>query len=210
MKLYWSPTSPYTRKVRAIIIEKGLSDKVESVQVDVWGDAGTLHGDNPLGKIPCLVGDEGLALYDSPVICAYLDAHPAGTGPALYPASGEPRWRVMKAEALADGIMDNAVGMVVEKRKPADERSPWMERRWTVALDRAYDAIMPELSALPAGFTMGHLAMAVALAYMDFRHPHIAWRDGRPELTAWYDSVKDRPSLAQTVPAVWREAEKLA
>lgn len=209
MKLYWSPTSPYTRKVRAIIIEKGLSDRVEPVQVDVWGDSGALHGDNPLGQIPCLVGDEGLALYDSRVIVAYLDAHPAGKGPALCPGDGEDRWRVMKAEALADGIMDFGVGMVVETRKPESERSPWIVRRWTTALERAYDAIMPGLESLPAGFTLGHLATAVALAYMDFRHPHIAWREGRPELTAWYDGVKDRECLAKTVPAVWRETEKL-
>jgi glutathione S-transferase len=209
MKLYWSPTSPYTRKVRAIIIEKELSDRVEPVQVDVWGNSGTLHGDNPLGKIPCLVCDEGLALYDSRVICAYLDAHPAGTGPALYPAGGEERWRVMKAEALADGILDFGVGMVVEKRKPEGERSPWIERRWITALQRSYDTIMSEIGALPAGFTLGHLATAVALGYMDFRHPHIPWREGRPELTSWYDSVKDRPSLSATVPAVWRETEKL-
>ncbi len=118
MKLYWSPTSPFTRKVRAVIIEKGLSDRVEPVQVNVWGNYGTLHGDNPLGKIPCLVTDDGLALYDSPVICAYLDSHPSGRGPALCPPSGPEHWRVLKAEALADGAMECAVGIVVEGRKP--------------------------------------------------------------------------------------------
>jgi glutathione S-transferase len=200
MKLYWSPTSPYTRKVRAVIKEKGLADRVEPVRVDVWGDYGTLHGDNPLGKIPCLVGDNGMSFYDSRVICAYLDAHPDAQGPALVPADGDDRWRVLKAEALADGIMDFAVGMVTEKRKPETERSPWMVDRWTGGLGRAYDAIMPELNGLPQGFTLGHLAMAVALGYMDFRHPHLPWRDGRPELTQWYEAHADRACLAQTVP----------
>jgi glutathione S-transferase len=173
MKLYWSPTSPYTRKVRAIIIEKRLGALVEPVQVNVWGAFGTLHRDNPLGKVPCLVTDEGGGLYDSRVIAAYLDAHPAGQGAPLIPASGGERWQVLKAEALADGVMDGAVGMVVETRKPEGERSPWMVRRWTDAIARACDAMPAEIAALPDGFTLGHLALAVALGYLDFRHPHL-------------------------------------
>ena len=209
MKLYWSPTSPYTRKVRAVVLEKELADLVTPVQVDVWGDYGTLHADNPLGKIPCLVSDDGLALYDSRVICPYLDAHPSGRGAPLYPLNGTERWRVMKAEALADGINDCAVGMVVEGRKPGDERSPWMVARWTTALGRAFDAMMPEIEALPPGFTIGHLAMACALGYMDFRHPQVAWRDGRPELARWFEQQSGRLCLTETVPAVWRETENL-
>ena len=200
MKLFWSPTSPYTRKVRAVIREKGLDALVEPVRVDVWGDFGGLHEANPLGKIPCLLLDSGEGLYDSPVICAYLDAHPQGQGPSLYPQGGAERWRVMKAEALADGIMDFAVGMVVEKRKPEDERSPWMVKRWKAGLERAFDALMPEITVLPQGFTAGHLAMACALDYVDFRHPGIAWREGRPELAAWLEAQSGRPSLAETVP----------
>jgi glutathione S-transferase len=200
MKLYWSPTSPYTRKVRAVIIERGLTDRVEPVRVNVWGDAGTLHADNPLGKIPCLVTDEGQGLYDSPVICAYLDAHPDATGPSLYPPSGAARWQVMKAEALGDGMMDCAVGMIVETRKPENERSPMMVERWTTQLGRAFDAAMPEIKALPPGFTIGHLALAVVLGYIDFRHGHLAWREGRPELASWFEEQSSRPSLAETVP----------
>jgi glutathione S-transferase len=209
MKLYWSPTSPYTRKVRAVILEKGLTPLVEPVRVDVWGEFGTLHRDNPLGKIPCLALGDGLALYDSPVICAYLDAHPSGKGAPLYPRERPERWRVMKAEALADGVMDFAVGMVVEARKPADERSPWMVARWTTALGRAFDAMLPDIGALPPGFTLGHLAVAVALGYMDFRHPQIAWRDGRPELARWFEQQSARPCLAETIPEHWPETTAL-
>jgi glutathione S-transferase len=200
MKLYWSPTSPYTRKVRALIIEKELGALVHPVRVDVWGDFDTLHNDNPLGKVPCLITDEGLRLYDSRVICAYLDAHASGEGPALVPASGREHWQVLKAEALADGLMDCAVGMSAEKRKPEGERSSWMVRRWTAAIHRACDAMMGEIAALPAGFTLGHLALAVALGYVDFRHPHLAWRDGRPDLAAWYAGQEHRRCLTETAP----------
>jgi glutathione S-transferase len=200
MKLYWSPTSPYTRKVRAIIIEKGLSDRFEHVRTNVWSDPAEFFKINPLGKIPAIVLDDGQPLYDSIAICAYLDAHPDGKGAPLYPASGDARWTVMRAEALADGILDGAVGMVVETRKPENERSPFMVARWETQIGRALDRMTPELAGLPDGFTMGHLAFACALGYLDFRHPHIAWREARPELTAWFDAVSPRPCLAETTP----------
>lgn len=201
MKLYSSPTSPYTRKVRALIIEKGLSGLVRFERADVWGDPGALLDDNPLGKVPCLVTDEGLALHDSRVICAYLDAHPSGTGPALVPASGDARWRVLKAEALADGVLDCAVGMIVETRKPEGERSAWMVARWTAAIGRALDTMTGDTAALPGGVTLGHIALACALGYLDFRHPSLAWREGRPELARWYGALEGRACLAETVPA---------
>ncbi len=209
MKLFWSPTSPYTRKVRAVIIEKGLTDLIEMAGVDVWGDYGALHTANPLGKVPAIVLDDGQALYDSPVICAYLDAHPAGTGAPLYPAEAPERWHVMKAEALADGILDFAVGLVVEGRKPADERSPSMAVRWKAGIERALDTAMPAIEALPQRFTQGQLALACALGYLDFRFPETDWRTSRPELARWYEEQKGRPCLAQTVPYVWSETKRI-
>ena len=208
MKLYWSPTSPYTRKVRAVIIEKELSDSFEHIPTNVWSDPAAFFAINPLGKIPAIVLDDGTPLYDSPAICQYLDAHPAAKGAPLYP-QGEARWTVMRAEALADGILDAAVGMVVETRKPGDERSPFMVARWTTQIGRALDQAMPELAKLPGGFTMGHLALACALGYLDFRHPHIAWRDGRPELSAWFEAILPRPCLARTPPRLWAETTSL-
>jgi glutathione S-transferase len=199
MKLYWSPTSPYTRKVRAIIIEKELSDRFEHIQTNVWSDPEPFFKINPLGKIPAIVLDDGQPLYDSPAICAYLDAHPEGKGEPLY-RTGDARWVIMRAEALADGILDGAVGMVVETRKPQDERSPFMVARWTTQIGRALDQIAPELAKLPDGFTMGHLAFACTLGYLDFRHPHLAWREGRPDLAAWFEQISPRPCLAGTMP----------
>jgi glutathione S-transferase len=199
MKLYWSPTSPYTRKVRATIIEKGLSDRFEHVKVSVWSNPPEFFAINPLGKIPAIVLDDGKALYDSIAICAYLDAHPAGKGAPLY-QQGEGRWDVMRAEALADGMLDCAVGMVVETRKPENERSPFMVARWETQIGRALDQMAPQLAGLPESFSMGHLAFACTLGYLDFRHPHIAWREGRPELAAWFEAISARPCLTETTP----------
>ena len=198
MKLYWSPASPYARKVRATAREKGLADRIEEVTVETSQDPAGLIAANPLGKVPALALDDGTTLFDSPVICAWLDAQ--GDGPALVPAAGPDRYRVLRAEALADGIMDLAVGLIMERRKPEDERSPTTAARWRGQLSRALDAVPGEVAVLPEDLTLGHLALAVALAYVEFRHPDIAWRDGRPELTTWFEALATRPSLAETAP----------
>lgn len=198
MKLYWSPASPYARKVRATAREKGMADRIEESTVETSQDPAELIAANPLGKVPALVLDDGTTLFDSPVICAWLDAR--GDGPALVPAAGPDRFRVLRAEALADGIMDLAVGLIMEHRKPEDERSPTMAARWRGQLARALDAVPGEVAALPKDLTLAHLALAVALAYVEFRHPDVAWRDGRPELAAWFEALATRPSLAETAP----------
>jgi glutathione S-transferase len=198
MKLYWSPASPYARKVRATAREKGLAGRIDEIIVETAQDPAALIAANPLGKVPALALDDGTTLFDSPVICAWLDAR--GDGPALVPAAGPERFLVLRAEALADGIMDLAVGLTMERRKPEDERSPTMAARWRDQLARALDAVPGEVQQLPGELTLGHLALAVALAYVEFRHPEIGWRDGRPELAAWFETLATRPSLAETAP----------
>jgi glutathione S-transferase len=200
MKLFWSPASPFARKVRSVAREKGLAGRVEEIQVAVYDDPAELLAANPLGKIPALILDDGAALYDSPVICAYLDAHPEGQGAPLCPASGMERWRVLRAEALADGAMDLALGLVLESRKPEGERSPTTAARSWSQLRRAVKAMPAEIAALPQGFTLGHLALACALGYFDLRHPDMGWRDGEAELARWYEEIARRPSLAATAP----------
>ncbi|HET8729157.1 MAG TPA: glutathione S-transferase N-terminal domain-containing protein [Alphaproteobacteria bacterium] len=198
MKLYWSPASPYARKVRAVAHEKGVADRIEEIAVDAFADPQELLATNPLGKVPALVLDDGTALYDSPVICAYLDEVFAG-GP-LMPREGVSRWAVLRAEALADGVMDIGLGLTLERRKPETERSPTMATRWRVQLARALDAMAYELPGLPGQVTLGYIAFACALGYLDLRHPDVAWREGRPKLTAWYEAFADRPSIASTAP----------
>lgn len=198
MKLFWSPASPYARKVRTVAREKGLTGRIEEVSVDTAQVPPDLIATNPLGKIPALALDDGSALYDSPVICAYLDE--AGSGTALVPSAGPDRFLVLRAEALADGVMDLAVGLVMETRKPEDERSPTTVAKWRGQLARSLDAMEVDCAALPGTATLGHLAFVCALDYVAFRHPDMAWQQGRDALAAWHAVVANRPSLLDTAP----------
>ena len=200
MKLYWSNASPYARKVRMVIAEKALGALVEEISVDVFADPPELLAVNPLGKIPALTMDDGLGLFDSPTICAFLDAHPQGRGPRLQPQSGPERWMVMRAEALGDGIADLAFALRQEGLKPEGEKSPTSARRSRGQLLRSLDAVLPALQTLPEGMTQGHIALAVALGYLDFRHADVAWRERRAELSAWFEQLSTRPSIAATAP----------
>jgi glutathione S-transferase len=200
MKLFWSPASPFARKVRCVARERGLAERIEEAQVAVYDDPAELIAANPLGKIPALVLDDGEMLYDSPVICAYLDAHAEARGTPLCPPSGPDRWRVLRAEALADGAMDLALGMTLDARKPENERSPTTIARWRTQLLRAVGAMQAEIAALPQEPTLGHIALACALGYIDLRQPGLAWRDGQAELARWYEAIASRPSLAETAP----------
>lgn len=200
MKLFWSNASPYSRKVRAVIKEKGLGHCVETDAVDVYSDPPELITFNPLGKIPTLVTDDGFALFDSSVICAYLDAHPAGRGGPLIPQAGPERWHVMRTEALGDGLMDLGYALITERRKPDEEKSPTLAARQQGQLEHTLDRTADALAALPGAVTLGHLAIACALGYIDFRHDGLQWRQGRDALAAWYADIVKRPSLAETAP----------
>jgi glutathione S-transferase len=200
MKLYWSNASPYARKVRMVIAEKALGRLVEEISVEVYTDPPALLAVNPLGKIPALVMDDGLGLFDSPAICAFLDAHPEGQGPRLQPQSGPERWMVMRAEALGDGITDLAFGLRQESLKPEGEKSPTSAARARGQLLRSLNALEPTLRTLPEGVTHGHLTLAAALGYLDLRHADMAWRTGRPDVAAWYEEISARPSVSATAP----------
>lgn len=201
MKLYWAPASPYARKVRAVAIERGLTDRIEDIVVNAFEDPAALLAVNPLGKLPVLLIDDGDALYDSPVICAMLDNHPDATGDPLVPAAGPERWRVLRGEALADGIMDLAFQLAMERRKPEGETSPTFARRWRTQLDRALDALAVSAPRFPGCPHLDQIATAVALGYLDFRHGDLNWRDGRRPLADWHERISMRESLAATKPA---------
>jgi len=200
LKLYHAPASPYARKVRTVIAEKGLTALVQEVTSEVYTDPAELLAANPLGKIPVLITDEDMALFDSPVICAYLDAHPEGKGAPLTPLSGPDRWQVMRGEALGDGLMDLGLYLISEKRKPEGEKSPTLTARRHDQLERTLDAAYSFVSGLPETFNLGHIAIACGLGYLDFRHDEIGWRNGRDHLAAWYAEIATRSSLAATAP----------
>lgn len=199
MKLRWSPTSPYVRKVVMVAIERGLEDSIEKQKTDAWSPETDLPTDNPLGKVPALILDDGSALYDSPVIAEYLDS--LNGGPRLFPAAGPARWTALRLQALSDGICDAAILRRLEGARPDGEKSPgWMERQ-RKAVVRALDVLESEAAQLgQEPFTIGTLSVLVALGYLDFRFPQDAWREGRPALAAWFETASDRDSFRLTAP----------
>jgi glutathione S-transferase len=201
MRLYHSPTSPFVRKVVVTLHELGLVDRVELVPASGTAlDPGSIPlALNPLGKIPCLERTDGPALYDSRVICRYLDDLASGR---LYP--GKPRlWETLTLEATADGIAEAMLAIVYEARmRPeAHRRAEIVEAQWSKAA-RSLDAIEARWMAYLAGpFDMGQLALGCALGYLDFRGADRDWRAGRPSLAAWAARVAERPSLKATEPS---------
>lgn len=196
MKLYISPSSPFARKCRIVAREKGLT--VEEIMVDPYANPPQLLASNPVIQVPSLIADDGLPINDSPIICEYLDM--VGSGPRLTPESGPDRLRVRRIEATADGLLEMAVKLVLEQRRPEHERSPsWMER-WRTNMHRGLDAL--EAADLSADdFHLGSLAAGTALTWISFRHPDFDWASGRPRLVALQAALEERASFAETRPA---------
>lgn len=200
MRLYYSATSPYVRKVMVVAHEAGLISQIETV---ASGGSPLDSGTNPvalapLGKIPALERPDGPAIYDSRVICRYLD----DLGQAgLYP-SGPALWDTLTIEATADGILDAALLMVYESRlRPEDLRfTPWIEGQWA-KVERALDALEARwIPALGGPLDMGQIATGCALSYLDLRHASRNWRDGHPRLADWAHTFAERPSMLATAP----------
>lgn len=200
MRLYHSPTTPFGRKVMVALLESGQAADVTVVEVSGTPlDPGSLPvAHNPLGKIPALELDDGQAIYDSRVICRFLDDRCGGR---LYPQA--PRlWQALTLEALADGMLDAAVLMVYEARvRPEQKRfADWVEAQWA-KIDRALGALERDWADhLHGPFDMGQAALGCALGYLDFRHAARDWRQGRPMLAAWYQVFARRDSMKATEP----------
>jgi glutathione S-transferase len=200
MKLYHSPTSPYVRKVMILLQETDQLGAVELIE-----GSGTplapndlVAGKNPIGKIPALERPDGPTLYDSRVICQFLDAR---AGNKLYPA-GNRRWDTLTLEATADGILDAALLMTYESRLRAEEHrsDEWVEGQWR-KITQACTALNTRwMSHLSGPLDMGQIAVACALGYVDFRHDAWGWRKGHDTLAAWYESFSARQSMQDTRP----------
>ncbi|MCJ2073305.1 glutathione S-transferase [Methylobacterium sp. J-030] len=199
MKLLYSPASPYARKVLVLAHETGLIDRitVTAAAASPTGSAAEVAGHNPLGKIPALVLEDGTALYDSRVICEYLDGH--STGPRLFP-EGAARWDALTRQALADGLLDAALLTRYELvLRPEAQRWDAWEAGQIGKITAALDRFETLAAALPA-LDIGTVALACALGYLDLRFPDLAWREGRPALAAWFATAERRPSMTATVP----------
>jgi len=195
LTLLYTDTSPYARKVRIVALEKGLDLKLQATPP--LGDPSDLQQGNPLGKVPALVAD-GETLYDSPVICEYLDTL---ASPRLIPAEGPARFRVLRMQALADGVLDAAVAMRIEHmREESLHWDVWFDR-YRRAIMRSLDELERRASDEIAGrVDLGAIAAAVATGYLDFRWPDIEWRRDRPALSEAIDALSTRDSFKATLP----------
>ncbi len=200
MKLIFSGTSPFVRKVSVMLLETGLEDRVEkqTVAITPMTPGDVVPSANPLGKVPCLIPNKGAPLFDSRVITRYLDTR--HSGPKLYP-EGAALWPVLTLEAMADGMLDAAVLMTYEQRLRTDaQKSPeWIEAQW-LKISRAVAHLNENMVALEP-MTMASISVACALGYLDFRHDNRQWRAMAPKLAAWEKGFAKRPSMLATMPA---------
>jgi glutathione S-transferase len=201
LKLHYSTASPYVRKVMAVAIETGQADRLEPVTrtiTPVQQDADLVR-DNPLGKVPCLVTEDGVALFDSRVICEYLDS--LHDGPKMFPPSGQARWTALRRQAEGDGILDAAVLTRYETfLRPEERRWPeWIEGQ-KQKFRRALDGLEAETGAFDETIDIGTITIGCALGYLDFRYQDENWRASRPGLAAWFERFSERPSMARTAP----------
>jgi glutathione S-transferase len=194
-RLHWSPTSPYVRKVMVAAHELGLADRIDLVPTRVETVVADVAADNPLGRVPALVLPDGTTLFDSLVIAEFLNETGGGT---LFPRPGPERWRTLTLHALAQGIIDAAIAIVAERRRPGAERSPAFVAARQAEIGRALDALERNIPASTPD--IGTITVAAGLGYVDFRLPDDAWRISRPRLAAWFAAFAQRPSMAATKP----------
>lgn len=200
MKLIASLGSPYVRKVRVVMAEKKI--ECELVLEDVWSKTTTIQQINPLGKVPCLVMDDGSAMFDSSVIVDYLNTlTPVGK---LIPTNGRGRAEVRCWEALANGMLDAGVAVRLEKLRPeALQSQEWIERQWK-KVHAAIKAMDAGLGDKPycAGiqYSLADIAVGCALLWLDFRFPELNWREDYPRLSVLIDKLSERQSFKDTMP----------
>ena len=201
MKLWMNKLSPFARKARILAREAGIADRIEEIDTVVspvtMNEA--LARENPLMKIPALVTDSGETLYDSPVICEYLDT--LHQKPKFFPGSGAPRFAAMRWQALTDGMMDAAVLSRYEMavRPEALRWKDWIEGQKRKVFGGLH-ALEAEAGSWADRFGIAQIGAVCALGYLDFRFADWGWRSGHPKLTDWFERVSRRQSVTATMP----------
>ena len=198
MKLRHAAASPFVRKVMVVAHEQGLLGRIELVPTNVspvQANA-SLAAENPLMKVPSLLTDDGQVLFDSPVICEYLDG--LAPGRKLFPVAGPARWTALRQQALGDGILDALILCRYETTRPEDRRwSGWTDSQ----MQKAHQGIAAvEREDLSGPRTIGHVTIGCMLGYLDFRFPDDGWRQRHPRLAGWYREVEQLPSMQATQP----------
>jgi glutathione S-transferase len=193
MQLLYSPMSPFARKVRVVAFELGLAERLELMIASPYTDE-SVRAINPLSKIPVLLTGDAPPIFDSPVICDYLEAL---AGRTLTPAAGPERWIALTRQAKADGMGDAAVAIVRERLREGPHRQDLFDRQAAVLL-AALDLLERETPPSDR-FEIGEIAVAVQLGYLDIRQV-MDWREGRPNLAAWYEAASRRTAMVATAP----------
>jgi len=199
MRLYYSQSSPFVRKVLVCAHEHGLAGKIEhlpSAAHPVDTDK-TIAGDNPLGQVPTFLTDDGHALYDSRVICEYIDALGGG---GLFP-TGAARWPALVRQSEADGLLDAALLARYEAAaRPAEFRwAAWTDGQMR-KITRTLDHFEANIAAIDGVVDIGTISVGCGLGYLDFRFADLGWRPSRPKLADWYARFGERPSMVATRP----------
>jgi glutathione S-transferase len=199
VKLHWSSRSPFVRKVMICAHERHITDQIACTYsiVSLSNANAEVMRDNPLGKIPTLILDDGRVLYDSIVICEYFDG--LGHGPALFPAPGDARWLALRRHALGNGMLDTLILWRAERGKPQSRQTPEWLVNFGLKTRNALGVIEADADALARDqFGIGHVGIGVALAYLDFRFGDIDWRASHPRTDQWMRSFLARESVHRT------------
>ena len=181
----------------ACAISREIDGQIELVPTNANASPPVLLAANPLSKVPALITEDGVGLFDSPVICEYLDAL-EGALP-LFPRSGGARWLALKHQAMGDGIMDAAVARRGETQRPQEAARDALMARYKAAVDRTVAVLEAEVPHQTVD--IGTISVGCALGYLDFRYADEPWREGHPRLTAWYGAFAQDKALSATAPA---------
>ena len=195
MRLHSTITSPYARKVWVVAYETDLISRIERLPTNPHADE-FLRTDNPLCRVPTLILDDGLALFNSPVICEYLDSLHSGS--KLFPPTGDERWAALRLQALGDGMLDASLSRRMETIRPASEQSQMWIARQIMAINAALDWLEARIPLLDGPINIGQIAIGCVLGYLDLRFPGEPWLDKRPGIAKWNTMFQERPSMIAT------------
>jgi glutathione S-transferase len=201
MLLHWSPRSPFVRKVMIFAHEVGIADRIETVRTVVAASQPNMElmKENPQSRLPTLRLADGTVIYDSPVICEYFDT--LHSGPKLIPAAWPERLVALRRQSLGDGMLDTLLMWRGEVTRPPAQQSIKHMQAWKLKTNVSVDMLEDDVDALrSSAFSIGHISLGVALGYIDFRFPELAWRSGHPKLAAWHKAFEARPAVRENEP----------
>ncbi|AUG54695.1 glutathione S-transferase family protein [Thalassospira marina] len=201
MRLFFSFTSPFARKVRICLRELGLAGTVDEILINPWTDE-KLRAINPLAKVPTLVSNDGQVIFESGVICDFLDEEARSHGKIdrrLFPIAGPSRWRALQLQALADGIMTATGRLFADQQRPENERSDFVMNRQADAVTAGLAALNDQIDILNADLPgIGEISVASALEYLAFRWPDEKQFPLPANLAAWRETIGQRPAMVET------------